>query len=68
MKNKDQIEKEFGEKLEWEPLPKKIASRIALYRSGDLYKQEEWDEYSNWIIEKLLRFHEVFSKRLSNLE
>ena len=68
MKNKDQIETEFGEKLEWEPLPKKIASRIALYRSGDLYKQDQWDEYSNWIIEKLLRFHEVFSKRLSNLE
>jgi hypothetical protein len=67
-KNKDEIEKEFGEKLDWQPLPDKVASRIAIYRSADLYNAEQWNEYSNWIIEKLLRFHEVFSKRLNNLE
>ena len=68
IKDKDAIESEFGEKLDWQPLRDKVASRIALYRSGDLYKKEEWDEYSNWIIEKLLKFHEVFGKRLNNLE
>ena len=47
---------------------KKLFKSYSLYRSGDLYKKEEWDEYSNWIIEKLLKFHEVFGKRLNNLE
>ena len=67
-KEKDQIEKEFGEKLDWEFLPNRVASRIAIYRS-DVYleKEDQWQDYISWVIEKLEKFHDVFRKRLSNL-
>jgi hypothetical protein len=68
-KEKEQIEKEFGEKLEWEFLPNRVASRIAIYRS-DVYleKEDQWKDYISWVIGKLEKLHDVFRKRLSNLE
>ena len=67
-KEKEQIEKEFGEKLEWEFLPNRVASRIAIYRS-DVYleKEDQWEDYISWVIEKLEKLHDVFRKRLSDL-
>ena len=54
--------------LEWEFLPNRVASRIAIYRS-DVYleKEDQWEDYISWVIEKLEKLHDVFRKRLSDL-
>ena len=67
-KEKDAIENEFGEKLDWQFLPNKNASRIALDRHDSfLNKEEDWDNYVEWIINNLQKFYNVFHKRLNNL-
>ena len=67
-KEKDAIENEFGEKLDWQFLPNKNASRIALDRQDSfLNKEEDWDNYVEWIINNLQKFYNVFHKRLNNL-
>jgi hypothetical protein len=59
---KEQIERAFGEPLEWERLDDKRACRIAIYRLGSI--QDDRDtlaEIHEWFIAKLLKFKSVFS-------
>ena len=65
---KDIIEKELGEKLSWQLLPEKAASRIALYRSNsDIENTDDWKEMLKWLVLKLEKLRIVFSPRLKNL-
>ena len=65
---KDIIEKELGEKLSWQLLPEKTASRIALYRSNsDIENTDDWKEMLKWLVLKLEKLRIVFSPRLKNL-
>ena len=65
---KDIIEKELGEKLSWQLLPEKAASRIALYRSNsDIENTNDWKEMLKWLVLKLEKLRIVFSPRLKNL-
>ena len=65
---KDIIEKELGEKLSWQLLPEKAASRIALYRSNsDIENTDDWKEMLKWLVLKLEKLRIVFSQRLKNL-
>ena len=65
---KDIIEKELGEKLSWQLLPEKAASRIALYRpNSDIENNDDWKEMLKWLVEKLEKLRSVFSPRLKNL-
>ena len=59
---KERIEAELSEKLIWEELPKKKASRIKLVSKGELSKQEEWEGYYSWMLKKVNCFQEVFGK------
>ena len=62
------IEKELGEKLSWQLLPEKAASRIALYRpNSDIENNDDWKEMLKWLVEKLEKLRSVFSPRLKNL-
>ena len=66
--DKEAIEKELGEKLSWQLLPEKAASRIALYRSNsDIENNDDWKEMLSWLVEKLEKLRSVFSPRLKNL-
>jgi len=63
--DKEKIEAEFGEPLEWERLDDKRASRIALYRPGSVEDNESvLEEIRGWTIERLLKLKKVFSSRL----
>ena len=63
--DKVDIEIEFGNSLEWERLDDKRASRIAIYRKGTIEDSpEEVEEYRNGSISNLLKFKEVFGRRL----
>ncbi len=65
---KDIIEKELWEKLSWQLLPEKAASRIALYRSNsDIENTNDWKEMLKWLVLKLEKLRIVFSPRLKNL-
>ncbi|MCK8072216.1 MULTISPECIES: DUF4268 domain-containing protein [Vibrio] len=62
--SQSEIEVEFGIPLSWEPIDGKRASRIAIYREGSITADEQLEEINNWHIKNLLKFKEVFSKRL----
>jgi len=63
--NRQDIEREFGEVLEWERLDDRRASRIALYRAGSIADDEDTlTEMRTWMIEHLLKMKRVFSSRL----
>jgi Domain of unknown function (DUF4268) len=65
---KDAIEREFGQPLEWQELPGKKASRIALYRAGAVPADDtERQEQHAWMLDKMDRFHRVFAKRVKAL-
>ena len=60
--NKDKIENELSEQLDWEELPNKKASRIILRTNGDFFNQENWGNYHTWMLEKVIDFQKVFGK------
>ncbi len=61
---KQAIENDFGEPLEWERLDNRRASRIAIYREGAISDTERLAEIQAWAIQELLKFRETFSLRL----
>ncbi len=61
---KQTIESEFGETLNWERLEDRRASRIAIYREGSIDEIEKLKEIQAWAIQELLKFRKTFSSRL----
>jgi hypothetical protein len=62
---KDQIEQELGEALDWDELPNRKASRIKTYFGGDFTDQEGWSTQHLWLLEQVIKFQKVFSKKLN---
>ena len=65
---KDTIELEVDEKLKWERLDHRKASRISTVRTGSI--DDEKDELKNiedWMVDRLLTFQHVFSPILDEL-
>jgi hypothetical protein len=62
LSNKDTIEQEIGEKLQWMDLPDKKASRIIITRSFDFEEEAKWQEAFQWLRENAERFQQTFSK------
>jgi hypothetical protein len=63
--DRSDIEREFGESLEWERLEEKQACRIACYRKGKIDEPDEvLDEIRKWGIGRLLKFKSVLGPRL----
>lgn len=62
---KQDIEKEFGELLEWEILEDRRGSRISICRQGSIGDDTETlNEIKDWCIKQLLNFKKVFAKRM----
>lgn len=62
---RDQIDNDFGEPLEWQRLDHRLASRIAVYREGTIDDPEErLVEIRAWAVDRLLRLKRVFEPRL----
>lgn len=64
------IEAEFGEPLEWRRLDNKRASRIVkIYRhAGNLFTTEHWETLQDIMIDALIRFDVVIGKRIRQSE
>lgn len=68
---KEEIEREIGEKSDWqEDLPRSERSkRIALYKYNcDIFDEDRWEEYFDWLHKYAEKFYKVFSDRVKNLE
>ena len=66
----EDIETKVGEELEWEELPRRKASAVALYQKGntDPKNEDDWKNQHEWIASKLTKFDEVFRERLQELD
>jgi len=68
MNEQKKIEEEIGQPLVWNPYPEKRDKIISLSRDAELRKKENWDEYINWLVDKNIKFRNVFSKRVKQLD
>lgn len=62
LENKESIESELNEKLEWMELEGKKANRIKISREADITNTEEWEKYFEWFLDKTQKFHKIFPK------
>jgi hypothetical protein len=66
-KNKNEIEKELGLKLDWRDLD--IACRIIVYYDGfDINDGSKMVEYFDWLFKTALSFHKVFGASIKKLK
>jgi len=65
--NKDEIENEIGEKLDWMELGGKISCRIIIYTDGYIRDRDNWENSFEWLKDKAETFHNVFSPRVKRL-
>ena len=66
---KDVIEKEFGHQLEWQELPGRKASRIAIYKQNvDPSDPAQYAILHAWMLDRVQRFRKVFSSRIKTLK
>jgi Domain of unknown function (DUF4268) len=64
---KDQIDAEFGDKLEWLRLDNKKASGIRFRKEFDGYDPENWPEMIDWLVKHMKQMEKVFVGRLKPL-
>jgi hypothetical protein len=66
---KEKIEEEFGEKLDWRELPGKVGSQVALVlKPADPSDRKDWRRQHGWLRDRLERFHAVFRPRVKQLD
>ena len=67
-KRKAEIENSYGTFLEWERLDERRASRIAIYREGNIDVPEcELEEIRQWQINNLIKFKKVFAPEIKQI-
>ncbi len=64
---KTEIEAEFGESLIWCNKPEVKSCRIYVRHSANLNAKDKWAEQHQWLVEKLDKLHQIFSKRVKQL-
>ena len=66
-KQKDRVEGQFGDELEWKRMDDKRASKIHLAHSFDGYNPSTWPEIIDWMEQNVRRFERAFSDPLDQL-
>lgn len=64
-KQKEEIEKNFGEKLIWNQKEDRKASLIQFRKPFDCYNQENWPEMIEWLISKMTLLEKVLKEPLA---
>jgi hypothetical protein len=59
-KKKDEIDKVFGEKLDWQPLPGRKTCRICFAKAFDGYDEQNWDAMVKWFNDYVPRMETAF--------
>lgn len=66
---REEIEAEIGETLDFALKPKGRASTISLERFDvDFADQSKWDDYAQWLVDNLNRFYDAFWGRVDQLD
>jgi hypothetical protein len=66
---KEEIEKEFGEKLDWRERPGQVESHVALVlQPADPSDRGDWPRQHAWLRDRLEQFHAVFRPRVRQLD
>ncbi len=65
---RDAIEAEVGEKLEWNPNPENRDKVIVLYRKASLRERDSWPGHLDWLMEMTRRFRKAFVPRIKKLD
>lgn len=60
--HKEEIEGELGFNMDWRLIPEAKASRITVYKTGDIRQQDKWDEHFDWLIDKAVKLKQTFPK------
>ena len=67
--NKEQIESDFGNQLEWEELPDSKMSRIRFQLNDvNIFEKEDWDKINSFFVDNLPRFESAFSNVIKQLK
>jgi len=67
--HKDEIEKEFGNKLKWERLDDRRASRInKRFDYAGLNDEEKWDKLQDDMVDGMIRLEKSLKKHIRNLK
>jgi serine/threonine protein kinase/sugar lactone lactonase YvrE len=67
-RERNQIEREIGARLEWQEKPSKKYSEIILNLPNvDPTNRQDWPRQHDWLLEKLEAFHKAFAPRIKNL-
>ena len=65
---RERIESEIGESLEWDSVDDRKACRILATRPGHINQDQQTLEHiQDWMVDRLLKFKEVFGPRLNEL-
>ena len=64
---KETIESKLDEKLAWEELPEKKASRIKLIRQGSLANVDNWEQYHSWMLDRVSKFQNIFGNLIKQI-
>ena len=68
LKQKEIIERDFGEPLEWQELPRRKAWRIAISRQGvSPADKTQREDIHRWMLAKMEQFRKVFAARVRSL-
>lgn len=67
IEQKDAIERELGEALEWDPNPSARDKVIVLRRNVNVRDKSKWPEYLDWLVTKTVDFRRVFGPRVKQL-
>jgi hypothetical protein len=66
---KDEIEKIFDDKLDWQKLDNRRSCRICkLYNYAGLNDKEKWDKLQNEMIDDMIKLEKALGKYISELK
>lgn len=67
MRDKDKIEAEIGQPLDWRELPEKTSSKIILFKNADPANQADWPSQHAWFQQMIEKFDTVFRPKVRSL-
>ena len=66
---REDVEHQLGEALEWERLDGRVQSRMRVYRDGGVESPEVvLDEHKQWAVDLLPKFRHAFARRIAALD
>lgn len=69
IQNKEEIEKNFGDKLIWERMDDNVTSRIKYQLDNvDAFDSADWIKINNFLVDAVLRFEKTFTSEIKRIK